>query len=237
MNFIEHVLEPSSLYLVWQPPADHRRSRRIVGKLTREDGAVRLKYFVDTDSFKKAKDTGFVGMVAFKLDAREYCSNVMEILQRRLPPRSREDFPKFLQNFRLKPESCPSDFALLGYTEAKLPGDGFSVVNDYSTAVPPFEFVTEISGFRYYEGMQMQFDSLAGKKVSFAPEPSNPHDDKAVEVTLDGEKIGYVNSVQAPSFVGWLDEFEVSGTIDRINGTDERPSVHLFVSVRDRQIV
>lgn len=232
MNVIDHVVEPSRLYLVWQAPADHDRTRRVVGELTKKNSSVRLKYLLDTEDFEKARKSGFVGIMAFKPDSREHDHNVLEILKRRLPPRSREDFPKFLENFRLKLSSCPSDFALLGYTEAKLPGDGFSVVNDYSAAVPPFEFVTEIAGFRYYAGMKMPFDSLIGEKVSFAAEPTNQHDSNAVRVDLGDEKLGYVSRVQAPSFVRWLDQFEVSGTIDRVNGTPERPSVHVFVSVR-----
>lgn len=231
MNHIEHIIEPERLVLAWQSPSDEDRKRRVVGELLRQDNNVLLNYFVNSDDFQKATEAGFSGYPAFKVSHKQFTDRVIDILARRLPPRSRSDFDDYLRKFRLFDDVDLSDFALLGYTEARLPGDGFSIVNDYANAVPPFEFVTELAGFRFYDGMQMKVRDVVGRRVEFVPEPENKHDENAVCVGVDGQKLGYINRIQAPSFLSWLGKHEVEGSIDRCEVSGDVPRGYIFVKV------
>jgi hypothetical protein len=190
-----------------------------------------LRYLRDTKDFQKALELGFIGYPAFPLKQPEYREGVLELLRRRLPPRSRSDFGEYLQRFGLPRNATLSDFALLGYSEAKLPSDGFSVVNDFEDVKGDFEFVTEIAGFRYYGGMSMVIPEVIGSPVGFRPEPANKHDRNAVRVELNGVLIGYVNRLQSCAFLRWLEAGHVSAQIHRIDGSPVRPQVHMFVSV------
>ena len=61
------------------------------------------------------------------------------------PPRSRGDFGRFLGALRIKADAEISDFALLGYSGAKLPDDDFTVIHPFENASVPFEFMVVLS--------------------------------------------------------------------------------------------
>ena len=235
MNLIEHIIEPRRLWLVWRPgPSDLRQTRRVVGEITR-DGAtspVRLRYITDTPDFAAAKADGFEGYPAFPLKAVEHTSNVLEAFLRRLPPRSREDFGDYLTRHRLPGAFPNSDMALLGYTGAKLPGDGFELCLDLSDARPPFEIVFEVAGFRYQSEIRAS-DVYVGDPVTFKLDVENPHDPYAVAIFYTGIKIGYISRAYNKAFCNWVKRgYSISGTVERINGKPERPLVYIFVVVR-----
>ena len=232
MNLIENLVEPHRLNLVWQGPDGANRTRRGVGELVRVGTDVRFRYLENSPDYQAALETGFDGYPAFKLKKQEHTGDVLPILMLRLPPRSRRDFGDYLERLRLSPNADISDFALLGYSEAKLPGDGFSIINDFVEFIPPFEFVTEIAGFRYYSGMEMTIRETIGQAVRLEHEPSNKHDPNAIRVLIRGQQIGYINRVQAPTLLRWLADGSIEATIDGINGTGSRPLVYLFVSIR-----
>lgn len=232
MKLIRHIIEPRKLYLVWQAPEGRERLRRVVGELIRDNNQVLFQYFLDTPDFEAARENGFEGYVAFKTKYQVHSNGVLEVFMRRLPPRSRTDFGDYLQRLGLPPDADLSDFALLGYSEAKLPGDGFTVINSFEDCISPCEFLTEIAGFRYYSGMTPNFLTKAiGMSVSFKPEDDNLYDEHAVQIYAGDTMIGYVNRIQAKSFRRWLISKTIEATIERINGPQERPHVYLFVSV------
>lgn len=232
MKLIRHIIEPRKLYLVWQAPEGKERLRRVVGQLFRENTQVLFQYLLHTPDFEAAKKNGFEGYVAFKTNDRVYSSGVLEVFMRRLPPRSRTDFGDYLRRLGLPPDAELSDFALLGYSEAKLPGDGFSIINSFEDCPDPCEFLTEIAGFRYYSGMTPDFLAKAvGMSVSFKPVDDNPYDEHAVQIYGGDTMVGYVNRIQAKSFRRWLVSNKIEATIERINEKKERPQVNVFVSV------
>ena len=49
-----------------------------------------------------------------------------------------------------------------------------------------------IAGFRYYEGLQQVAGIRAGEALALRPEPTNPYDERAVEIYRDQAKLGYV---------------------------------------------
>ena len=67
---------------------------------------------------------------------------------RRLPPRNREDFADYLQVHGLSAPFELSDVALLGYTGARLPSDGFALVPEFPEDIRPCDYVMEVTGAR-----------------------------------------------------------------------------------------
>ncbi len=119
--------------------------------------------------------------------------------------------------------------ALLAYTGAKLPGDGFEIIPDLTGIAPPLEFVIEVAGFRYHD---IPASALRlGDFVNLVPEPENQTDNKAIAVEHAMGKIGYVPGPYCSSVAGWLERYGVTATVKRINGKPERPLIYLFLRV------
>src|SRR5262245_59890083 len=110
-NWIEHICEPSRLLLAWQAP-EHMKDRKrfAVGELVRVGNDCTLRYF-ENDEVREAKNLGFAGYPAFRLERTEY-PNALSTFLRRLPPRGRPDFSNYIAHFRLPPSVAMSDFAL-----------------------------------------------------------------------------------------------------------------------------
>lgn len=234
MNRIQHIIEPTRLWLVWQPgELDYRpRRRHIVGEIVRYDDGALLQYLTDTEDFKKAVKAGFVGYPAFKLGDPVHKLGVIDTFMRRLPPRKRDDFHEYLERYRLPEDFSGSDMALLGYTGAKLPSDGFEIYADLAEASTPFEIVLEIAGFRHQSEYRPS-DLAVGESVEFVPDPENAHDSMAISIRRNGKMLGWVSRQHLHEFHEWYrNGFSVSGVIERINGTPERPLVYIFVKVR-----
>lgn len=234
MKYIEHIKEPTCLYLTWQPPiaSGLQRMRRIVAKLIRtENNDADLEYLTDTEDLKRAVEIGFEGYPAFPLTKPRY-GNVLCTFVKRMPPRTRGDFHKYLDAIRIPKEAKISDFALLGYSGAKLPEDTFNLSICLRDEAAPFEFLTEVSGFRYSDGMKILADLREGDTVSLVKEPTNQHDSKAIKVLRQNVHIGYINRVITGDFCLWMDEARIKAIqIERINGQTERPRIFLFVEI------
>jgi len=231
-HFIENFIEPKRLLLVWQSPdLQGDRTRRIVGELCRTgDGHVTLRYLAGTDDFEEARQRGFSGYPAFPISHTEHRSNVLETFLRRLPPSGRSDYARYLEHLGMRPDASISPFALLGYAGASLPSDDFSIVNPFDDAPAPCEFMTEVAGFRH---QPLPAGAVSeGDKVDLLPEPHNEFDSSAILLSVNGQKIGYVNRAQTAPFHEWLSQSQVEAVIERINGNSERPRVLVFVRVR-----
>jgi hypothetical protein len=238
MNWIEHICEPRRLILAWQAPDDTGvRFRWAIGELTPRDCTVSLRYFSGEEfsrlnqgkSAAELAALGYQGYPGFRVKEAVHSNGVLEAFMRRLTPASRSDFAEYRQHFRLKPESTLSEFALLGYTEGKLPSDGFSVVNPLECTDDRFELMLEIAGFRYYAKSIRPI--TVADVVSFKPEPSNEHDANAVMVRVDEQCVGYVNRLQSPAFLRWLNDRRVEAVIERVAGNTDRPRGFMFVRV------
>ncbi|WP_162998086.1 HIRAN domain-containing protein [Brevundimonas lutea] len=229
MNAIEHVCEPSRLVLTWQSPDLSGRDRKRFGvaDLLREGNDAILVYRAD-DEVSAAKALGYVGYPAFRPDSRSH-ENALSVFKRRLPPRERSDFAHYLRNFRL--QTCEiSDFALLGYTEAKLPSDGFALVDRLEEACVPCERMLEIAGFRHYSAHTAGL--LEGEEIQLMLEPDNPYDSSAIAFLWRGNKIGNVNRFQISTVTHWMLGRSVRAVFERRNGGPERPRGYAFVTVR-----
>lgn len=241
-NLVEHIAEPTRLLLTWQPPDTVRvRHRWAVAEVTQDPrcGTVNFRYITEDEEFRalnqgrgrdEIRALGYAGYPAFSQTRDFHHEGVMEALMRRLPPRSRPDFRDFMMQFRVSPALDISDFALLGRTEAKAPGDGFSLVDPLRPDITRTELLLEIAGYRHYV-FALESRPTVGDKVLLEAEPTNAHDSGAVRIVFLGHTIGYINRLQAPTFLHWLKHGSVRAVIERLNGRPERPRAFIFVSV------
>lgn len=232
MRYIEHIVEPERLLLSWQTSQPGKgRGRMFVAELIRRGEDADLVYLPDSDDFKKAMSLGFEGYPGFTTNREKYDS-VLPAFMKRLPPRSRGDFGKYLDSLRIRTDAKISDFALLGYSGAKLPDDDFTVIHTFENGVPPFEFLLHVQGYRYYVE-DVPFASIKlEQEVILQPEPENPADPKAISIALNGVRAGYVCRGLTESFHEWFAAgYAVNASVERINGTDKLPEIYLYVSV------
>lgn len=237
MNRIENIAEPRRLWVIWRAHGSGQLQtpRRLVAEIVceAEPSNATLNYFKDSTDYRAAELEGFQGHTAFaRVKQEPHNEMVLQAFLRRLPPRNREDFQDYAERHRLPVESSYSDMALLGYTGAKLPGDGFELVADLRDAQPPFEVLIEVAGFRYQDGVDVAAIHL-GDSVSFQLEPGNPHDENAVAINWAGKRIGYVSRGHNLSVLEWIQKgYSITANIERKNGQPERPLIYIFIAVR-----
>lgn len=238
-NWIERVVEPRRLFLAWQA-ADERndRHRWAVGILEPAGEDCTLRYFYAGTEFERRNPRrtfdqllglGYQGYPAFPLRREMHVGGVLSAFMRRLPPRTRSDFDEYKHQFRLASDLSLSDFALLGKTEAKLPSDGFSVVDPLDGAVDRCELMLEVVGHRYYAA---NVQLAVGDLLTIQPEPGNKVDPTAIALLAKNQTIGYINRLQTSAFHRWLAERDVSAVVERLNGRPERPRAFAFIRVR-----
>lgn len=230
---LHHIVEPEHLLLTWQPLDEGapQRTRRVVGEVAvSANGAWTFRYRKDHPDFAKAQEAGFLGFPAFDLGGETFSQGVQDTFLRRLPPRKREDFADFLALHRLPAPFPASDLALLGYTGARLPSDGFALVPVFGADAPPIDYILEVAGFRHAPNADVSSMRI-GDVVHFELDSTNPVDHDALAMVYQGQHIGYVNRVLRHTLQGWLANRQVSATIERVNGKPERPLVYLRLQV------
>lgn len=230
-RLIEHLVEPHRLMLYWQARESKMRSRYLVGELVKRDNNVVLVYALNSSELAEAKRLGFRGYPAFPMKQAEHSYQVLEAFARRLPPRSRRDFGRYLELRAIPADATISDFALLGYSGAKLPNDGFELVHPFDNPPEAFEVLIEIAGFRH-ESLIDVTDLQAGSNVQFVPEPENPVDASAIRIENAGRTLGYVPRGHLDMLHRMLEGgATLEGEVFRINGTSERPLVYILTRI------
>ncbi len=230
MRYIEHIVEPDRLLLSWQTSSD--RLRMLVAELIRNDNNADLVYLKNSEEFSKAQSLEFEDYPGFAIE-KEIHKNVLTSFMKRLPPRSRGDFGRFLDALRIRSEAEVSDFALLGYSGAKLPDDDFTIIHPFENASAPFELMLFVQGYRYYKD-QLPSNALSqDMQAGFEAEPDNPKDPEAIKIIINDVKVGYVNRGLTGSFHEWMQAgLAISAYVERINGTEQNPEIYLYVSVK-----
>jgi hypothetical protein len=67
----------------------------------------------------------------------------------------------------------------------------------------------EVAGFRYYAN-ELTHPLEIGCRVELLPEPQNAKDAGAVEIRAHDQRIGYVNRLQAPTFLSALMDLAIT---------------------------
>lgn len=236
--WIEDPVEPRELVLAWQAPDGVPDRRRwAVGLLERGVSQPTFRYFSATEVEERnggrdagmLRQQGFAGYPAFRFElGRCYREQVLETFARRIPPASRADFPKYLEYFSIMPGSASDLFTLLGLTEARLPGDGFSLVDPLSPALERGEITFEIAGYRH-EAPDIATE--IGDKLTLRADPDNVWDDFAVAVFSGDVRLGFVNRIQAPVVGGWLASRHTECRLLRFNGRRGAPRAYALLKV------
>ena len=220
MHTIDHIFEPTRLFLVWTSVADGvARNRRIVGELTKTDDSFVFRYLKDTPDYHAAVNEGFISFPAFTIHGNEVFDNALSAFMSRVPPRKRQDFAKYLAQYGLPKTFNGSDFSLLGYTGARLASDSFELSPDLSTAATPIDIVLEVSGTQYNK---ITGELSEGAKVYFVREPNNAHDENAIAIMTEFGRIGYVSRALNKGFSKLLDSSVVEGSILSINPINDK---------------
>lgn len=229
MHYIEHIIEPKKLLLIWQSQRIAHRTRYIVGELEAVNGQFTLKYLVGTPDFEEAKKWGFESYPAFPHLDKVY-DNVLDAFMRRVPPRTRGDFPQYLQGLRLKTDTQFSDFALLGYSGAKLPSDGFSLLHPFSNIHIACELLVEAAGYRH---LHSNFEGISlNDAVTFEPHFNSDQQQEEIEILANGRRIGNVTRGLLPTFSDWIAKQRIENAwIEKLNGTPDSPNVYIYVKV------
>jgi hypothetical protein len=234
MHFIEHIIEPTTLFLAWQSSDENNRTRYIVAEIKREKENITLRYLTDTPDFHHAQQQGFEGYPAFQ-DFNKIHINVLDALMRRLPPKTRGDFTQYLEGLRIKPNAELSPFALLGYSGARLPSDGFSIIHAFGNIDGECELLLEAVGFRHIQKFKpIDIQSLKiGDSASFLIEETNEvTHEPAVGIVVGSRAVGYVNKGLIPTFIDWIRSGRIRNAwIEKKNGSPENPTVYLYVRV------
>jgi hypothetical protein len=243
MKMVEHIINPNRLLLIWQAvdgaAGKGRGDRYIVGEVRKSQESLVLEYYDNEVTQKVAQDLGFNGLTAFPFHSDKiYTNHVKETLEKRLAPSSRLDYADYLRAYRLPIQMADkfSVMQLLAYTGGVLAGDGFSFVPTFENISLPFDFIFEIAGFRHHDGMNIgNISSLQGQTVLFNHDNQHKEDCNAIEVICNGTNLGYVPKGLNISFIkDLLGKTHLKAHITRINGTKERPSVWVMVSVSEQ---
>lgn len=236
--WIEQACEPKRLLLCWEAPVTQKdRNRWVVGVVVRTGESLVFRYLVGDEFLaqnfgrtrEQLRDAGYLGYPAFNEDRSAiFSETVQETFVRRLPPRNRSDFPSYLAQFRLRPSSASSDLALLGATEARLPSDGFSLINPLDAQSGPCDVLVEIAGHRHYSDVRLSL----GDALRLTPDPANEYDRNAVRFEANGILVGHVSRFQTLAVLTWLTRGYVSAYVTRLNGTPDRPKAFAILSYR-----
>lgn len=227
MRTINKIMEPNRLLLTWQPTTGG--TRFVVGQIDRQANNVyTFKYHFGSNDFLSAQAKGFMGHPAFAFKNEVHTNNVLDPFVRRLPPRKRKDFAEYLAQHLLPYPFTGSDFALLAYTGAKSPGDGFCLTPDPPVINGEAELLLEVAGTRYQSELDLSLIKV-GDLVSLTPEPGNPVDPDAIAVTHPQGKLGYINKVFCNALQRKIIKGKVSALVAKINGTKERPLIYLLI--------
>ena len=230
MISIENSIHVNTLLLTWQSNKD-RNQRYLVGQLKRLSDDFEFSYLTETQDYDAALEAGFTGYPAFPLGNGPFKNDVMTTFMKRLPPRSRRDFKKYLVNHNLPESFDGSDFDLITHTGIQLPSDGFDLIPNLEEAECPFDYMLEVAGTRYHLTYEQTLELEVGASVELLCEDDNEFDCKAVAMYTNGLLIGYVNKLLC-STIRSLIKREMQCSIAKKSGTPERPLIYVMLSVK-----
>ncbi|MFT4776598.1 MAG: hypothetical protein ACI9B7_000969 [Oleispira sp.] len=230
MNAIEYPLDIKTLYLTWQPKGN--QVRYFVAEIKKvSENDFQFEYHLDSIDYKEATEAGFRGVPSFRTENRFHNGNVLDLFLKRLPPKSRKDFSKYLEYYGISKNLEIDDFTLLAHTGVQLPSDGLVLIPKLDEAQLPFDYIMEVAGTRHHlSNSELELIPI-GASVEFVPEQYNCHDGDAISINYESKKIGYVNKMLCGAIGKLLTTNNVSGHVFRKSGTEDRPLIYLLIRV------
>ncbi|PBP42880.1 hypothetical protein CCL11_15120 [Pseudomonas syringae] len=228
MPTINHVFEPNRLLLVWTSVDNGAaRHRRVVGEIFKNRDSFSFRYLKDTPDYTAALSEGFISFPAFTINSSEPAENALPAFMSRIPPRKRQDFPKYLSQYGLPNDFSGSDFSLLGYTGARLASDSFELCPDLSSATAPLDIILEVSGTSFHSASK---HATEGMRVQFFSEPQNPYDKHAIAIVTERGRIGFVSRAINKGFAGLIDRYKVNASIIRSGIVNDKTKIFVIAT-------
>lgn len=230
MITIQNTIQVDTLLLTWQSNKD-RNQRYLVGVIKKLNSDFEFSYLTGTQDYQLAIEQGFLGYPAFPLNKAPFSNDVMATFMKRLPPRSRRDFRKFLVSHHLPEYFDGSDFDLIAHTGIQLPSDGFNLIPNLDESGIPFDYLMESAGTRYHLSHDNVSKLELGTTVTLECDNDNLYDCHAISMKIDDVTLGYVNKLFCPT-IRKLMSRELVCSIAKISGTPERPLIYVMLSVK-----
>ena len=232
MSTVQNILNVNTLFLTWQSNQD-RNKRYFVGEVKRVGTKVTFNYSVGTADYEEAIKEGFTGYPAFKLNKSTFENDIIPTFMKRLPPRSRRDFVKYLKNYQLSESFVGSDFDLIAHTDIQLPSDGFGLIPNLLESTIPFDYIMEVVGTRYNISYE-EFSNLnIGDEIELVEDVDNKSDSQAVALYVNSMKVGYVNKLLCKSIKALMLTQCLTSVISKLSGTKERPLIYTMLSAKE----
>lgn len=235
MELIENPIPTQRAWLTWQRPLSDSgpRPRMPVGELRQHGDNVSFRY-LPKEELVPAVEAGFYGYPALQMDSPEHANRIgVDVLIRRLPPKSRPDFPELLEKFGLPGENRYSDLTLLAYTGARMMSDSFSVAETFDGFDAPFRYVFDVAGYRHHHDPQ-SIPEL-GTPVRFERDPQGKHDPQDIRILYeDGRTVGHIHQLQAERVGKWVDNHQITGKVFLVNRRIEYPRLFVMAQVSKR---
>jgi len=120
--------------------------------------------------------------------------------------------------------------SLLALTSARLPSDGFALIDRLDPGSTACDTVLEVAGYRHQAPKARELPN--GSELALVSEPDNQYDPDAVAIRAGATKIGYVDRLQARSIGTWLGTRAVSCLLSRKNGSSHSPAAYALIRMR-----
>lgn len=241
--WVEAPPTPLELTLSWRAPEEvEDRTRWAVGILSARTSTPTFRYF-EGEEFRQLnlgrdpaqlERLGYRGYPAFGSPRHRgpvFSENVLAAFLRRLPPPTRLDFPAYLELFRYRGAPL-APMTLLALTAARLPSDGFALIDRLDPKAAACDIIVEIAGYRH---RPLEINAIPeGAELKLVLEPENPVDPGAVLFIANGAKFGYVNRLQAETVRTWLATRSLACWLLRKNGRTNSPTAYALLRMRSR---
>ena len=177
--------------LMWRPEKGQRRI--CVGYITiaKNSDDIRFEYLDSGMAEAKKVDSNISGYPGLSIDDNKQFSSlqVSEVFFGRLINQSRNDADDFYDFWLVDKSRVEDSLYVLAQTQGLSFSDMFEFVPQYFSSHRP-SFITDIAGLSKSD---FKLDKLTiGDTLQFTRETDNKFDPKAVYVSFNGEKIGYI---------------------------------------------
>jgi hypothetical protein len=185
----------SRIFMTWRSGRSH--SRLIVGVIKSTASETTFHYF--KDGVDKAKSMGFTCYPDFPKTNPSiiYDKNVMRILSQRINNPERTDIDEYYRFWEISEEIKTSQFKLLAYTSGILPTDNFEFLAEFYS-IRGLRIVSELIGLS--DNPLENSELSEGDNLEWECEPKNKYDPKAVVLSKNRKKLGYVKLIHSHVF-------------------------------------
>lgn len=186
--------EIGHIYLCWREGLGKRR--HIVGVLKR-NATQGLRFAYLNKGVEAAKANGFSPYTEFPDFGKVYTEGVLEIFGQRIMKQERSDIADFYSFWEIDPKFKDDKYYLLAHTQGLNPTDNFEFLADYNPS-KQLRFLTDLASL---SKLQLPANSVKpGDVLTYALEPDNAYDDKAVKVFKGEQEVGYIKKIHSRVF-------------------------------------